>query len=113
MSQTPNAASSRCCSATSWARSGLPANFDPEDLREVVRAYQEACPKVIAHYEGHIARYLGDGLLVCFGYLLAHEWERGKRRRTSSIAETPNGTVRQSAARHVRLVRTSGIITVG
>jgi hypothetical protein len=51
----------------------LASQLDPEDLREVVRAYQEACAKVIARYEGHIAQYLGDGLLVYFGYPLAHE----------------------------------------
>jgi predicted ATPase/class 3 adenylate cyclase len=52
---------------------GLARQLDPEDLREVVRAYQEACAKVIARFEGHIAQYLGDGLLVYFGYPLAHE----------------------------------------
>jgi len=51
----------------------LASQLDPEDLREVVRAYQETCAKVIARYEGHIAQYLGDGLLVYFGYPLAHE----------------------------------------
>src|SRR5262249_5962972 len=40
---------------------------------EVVRAYQDTCAKVIARYEGYIAQYLGDGLLVYFGYPLAHE----------------------------------------
>jgi class 3 adenylate cyclase len=52
---------------------GLARQLDPEDLREVVRAYQEACAKVIARFEGHIAQYLGDGLLVYFGYPSAHE----------------------------------------
>ena len=47
--------------------------LDPEDLRTVVRAYQEAAAEVIQHYEGHIAQYLGDGLLVYFGYPTAHE----------------------------------------
>jgi class 3 adenylate cyclase len=51
----------------------LSSQLDPEELREVVRAYQEACAKVIARYEGHIAQYLGDGLLVYFGYPQAHE----------------------------------------
>jgi predicted ATPase/class 3 adenylate cyclase len=51
----------------------LSAQLDPEDLREVVRAYQDTCAKVIARFEGHIAQYLGDGLLVYFGYPLAHE----------------------------------------
>ena len=51
----------------------LASQLDPEELREVVRAYQEACATVIAGFEGHIAQYLGDGLLVYFGYPLAHE----------------------------------------
>ena len=51
----------------------LARQLDPEELRTVVRAYQEACAKVIARYEGHIAQYLGDGLLVYFGYPQAHE----------------------------------------
>jgi class 3 adenylate cyclase len=51
----------------------LASQLDPEDLREVVRAYQETCAKVIARFDGHIAQYLGDGLLVYFGYPRAHE----------------------------------------
>jgi TOMM system kinase/cyclase fusion protein len=51
----------------------LASQLDPEELREVVRAYQNTCAKVIARFEGHIAQYLGDGLLVYFGYPLAHE----------------------------------------
>jgi class 3 adenylate cyclase len=51
----------------------LAGQLDSEDWREVVRAYQAACAKVIALYDGHLAQYLGDGLLVYFGYPLAHE----------------------------------------
>ena len=51
----------------------LASQLDPEELREVVQAYQATCAKVIARFEGHIAQYLGDGLLVYFGYPLAHE----------------------------------------
>jgi predicted ATPase/class 3 adenylate cyclase len=51
----------------------LASQLDPEEWREVVRAYQDTCAKVIARYEGHIAQYLGDGLLVYFGYPQAHE----------------------------------------
>jgi class 3 adenylate cyclase len=51
----------------------LSGRLDPEDLREVVRAYQETAAGVIERYEGHIAQYLGDGLLIYFGYPLAHE----------------------------------------
>ena len=51
----------------------LSGRLDPEDLREVVRAYQDAAAEVVGRYEGHIAQYLGDGLLVYFGYPAAHE----------------------------------------
>jgi class 3 adenylate cyclase len=51
----------------------LAAQLDPEDLREVVRAYQRTCAEVIQRFDGHIAQYLGDGLLVYFGYPQAHE----------------------------------------
>jgi TOMM system kinase/cyclase fusion protein len=51
----------------------LSRQLDPEDLRAVVRAYQDTCARVIARYDGHIAQYLGDGLLVYFGYPQAHE----------------------------------------
>jgi predicted ATPase/class 3 adenylate cyclase len=51
----------------------LSGTLDPEDLREVVRAYQETAAEVVLRYEGHIAQYLGDGLLMYFGYPVAHE----------------------------------------
>ena len=51
----------------------LSGKLDPEDLREVVRAYQETAAEVIERYDGHIAQYLGDGLLVYFGWPRAHE----------------------------------------
>jgi class 3 adenylate cyclase/predicted ATPase len=46
----------------------LSRRLDPEDLREVVRAYQQASATIIARYRGHIAQYQGDALLVYFGY---------------------------------------------
>src|SRR5262245_21412724 len=51
----------------------LSHQLDPEDLREVVRAYQQTCTAVIERFDGHIAQLLGDGLLVYFGYPQAHE----------------------------------------
>src|SRR6266704_3456929 len=51
----------------------LASQLDPEDLREVIQAYQAMGAKVIQRFDGHIAQYLGDGLLVYFGYPLAHE----------------------------------------
>src|SRR5882672_3530504 len=46
----------------------LARQLDPEDYREVVRAYQATCGAVIQRFDGYIAQYLGDGLLVYFGY---------------------------------------------
>jgi class 3 adenylate cyclase len=51
----------------------LSQQLDPEDYHARVVAYQTACQQVIARYEGHIAQYLGDGVLVYFGYPIAHE----------------------------------------
>jgi class 3 adenylate cyclase len=51
----------------------LSSQLDPEEYRDVVRAYQRVCTDVIQRYDGHIAQLLGDGLLVYFGYPQAHE----------------------------------------
>jgi predicted ATPase/class 3 adenylate cyclase len=51
----------------------LSAQLDPEDLRAVVQQYQQTCAEIIQRYDGHIAQYLGDGVLVYFGYPTAHE----------------------------------------
>jgi class 3 adenylate cyclase/predicted ATPase len=51
----------------------LAAGMDAEDWREVVRGYQEAAAEVVERFDGHVAQYLGDGLLVYFGWPRAHE----------------------------------------
>jgi class 3 adenylate cyclase/predicted ATPase len=51
----------------------LSSQLDPEDYREVVRAYQKVCSEVITRFDGHLAQLLGDGLLVYLGYPHAHE----------------------------------------
>ncbi|MFQ6024647.1 MAG: adenylate/guanylate cyclase domain-containing protein, partial [Acidiferrobacterales bacterium] len=53
--------------------SALAERLDPEELHRLLGQYQDTCAEVIQHYEGHIARYVGDGLLVYFGYPQAHE----------------------------------------
>jgi class 3 adenylate cyclase len=60
----------------------LASQLDPEERREVVRAYQEACATVIARFKGSIAQCLGDSLLVYFGYPLAHEDDAQRAVRT-------------------------------
>jgi class 3 adenylate cyclase/predicted ATPase len=51
----------------------LSSQLDPEELRDLVLAYQKVCAEVTQRFDGHIAQYLGDGVLVYFGYPLAHE----------------------------------------
>jgi class 3 adenylate cyclase/predicted ATPase len=51
----------------------LSGQLDPEDLRDVIRAYQTTSAEVIERFDGYIAQHLGDGLLVYFGYPKAHE----------------------------------------
>jgi class 3 adenylate cyclase/tetratricopeptide (TPR) repeat protein len=53
----------------------LSLELDPEELREVIQAYQETCVSVIEEYAGYTAQYLGDGILVYFGYPAAQEYE--------------------------------------
>jgi class 3 adenylate cyclase/tetratricopeptide (TPR) repeat protein len=51
----------------------LAEKLDPEELRQVILAYQQTCADQIRRFEGYLARYVGDGLLVYFGYPQAHE----------------------------------------
>jgi len=80
----------------------LSAQLDPEELRKVVRAYQDACAEVIARYEGRIAQYLGDGLLVYFGYPLAHE-DDAQRAVRAGLGITAIEVARQQQAKSLEL----------
>ncbi|MEE8303073.1 MAG: adenylate/guanylate cyclase domain-containing protein, partial [Candidatus Tectomicrobia bacterium] len=60
----------------------LSEQLDPEDLREVVHAYQQTCAEVVQHFDGHIAQLLGDALLVYFGWPQAHEDDAQRAVRT-------------------------------
>src|SRR5215813_2548790 len=60
----------------------LSSQLDPEDWRDVVRAYQQVCTEVITRFDGHIAQLLGDGLLVYFGFPHAHEDDAHRAVRT-------------------------------
>ncbi len=60
----------------------LAGHRDPEDFREIVRAYHRTCTEVIRQFDGYIAQYLGDGLLVYFGYPTAHEDDAQRAVRT-------------------------------
>ncbi len=51
----------------------LSESVDPEDLRDIMRGYRNTCDEVIHRFNGHIAQYLGDGILTYFGFPQAHE----------------------------------------
>jgi class 3 adenylate cyclase len=97
----------------------LASQLDPEDLREVVRVYQETCAKVIARFEGHIAQYLGDGLLVYFGYPLAHEDDAQRAVRASLDILEAMGTLNTRLAQDkslrlaVRIGIHTGLVVIG
>jgi class 3 adenylate cyclase/predicted ATPase len=97
----------------------LSSQLDPEDLREVVRAYQAACAEVIQHFDGYIAQYLGDGLLVYFGYPQAHEDDAQRAVRTGlGILETMrdlNARLQQDKRIQLalRLGMHTGLVVVG
>jgi class 3 adenylate cyclase/tetratricopeptide (TPR) repeat protein len=52
---------------------GIAANLDPEEWREIASQYQRAASEAVRRFRGHVAQYLGDGIVVYFGYPLAHE----------------------------------------
>jgi class 3 adenylate cyclase/predicted ATPase len=81
----------------------LSGRLDPEDLRDVLRAYQSTCARVIEHFDGFIAQYLGDGLLVYFGYPLAHE-DDARRAVLAGL-----GIVKGLGPLNERLVREGGV----
>src|SRR5262245_4599446 len=60
-----------CCDLV--GSTALAERLDPEDLRDLMQAYQRTCGEVIERYGGHVAQYLGDGLMIYFGWPQAHE----------------------------------------
>ena len=61
----------------------LAEKLDPEDLRQVILAYQQVCAEEIRRFDGYLARYVGDGLLIYFGYPQAHEDDAHRAVRTA------------------------------
>ena len=91
----------------------LARRFDPEDWREMVRAYQEACATVIQRFDGYIAQYLGDGLLVYFGYPQAHEDDARRAVHTglAMLEAMRQLNIRLERDQHVQLAVRVGIHT--
>src|ERR1700751_3248886 len=93
----------------------LSARLDPEDMREVMRSYQDACSGVIARYEGFVAKCLGDGIVAYFGYPLAHEddAERAVRASLEIVAVLAGLETRAADLLQIRIGIATGVVVVG
>ncbi|MEE9209469.1 MAG: adenylate/guanylate cyclase domain-containing protein [Kiloniellales bacterium] len=93
----------------------LSGELDPEDYREVLRAYQNACAGVVARYEGHVAKLLGDGTLVYFGYPQAHEddAERAVRAGLDVVEAVSALKLMTGVSLRVRVGIATGLVVVG
>jgi class 3 adenylate cyclase len=93
----------------------LSSRLDPEDMREVILAYQGACSSVMPTYDGFIAKFMGDGVLAYFGYPRAHEddAERAVRAGLDIIAVVGRIKTRSGARLEVRIGIATGLVVVG
>ena len=93
----------------------LSARLDPEDMREVIRVYQDACSGAIARYDGFIAKYMGDGVLAYFGYPEAHEHdaERAVRSALAIVEAAPKLATAAGSPLNVRVGIATGLVVVG
>jgi class 3 adenylate cyclase len=93
----------------------LSTRLDPEDMWEVIRAYRAACARVIATYDGIIARFVGDGILAYFGYPRAHEddAERAVRAGLDIVAAIRSLDTRAEERVAVRIAIATGLVVVG
>ena len=93
----------------------LSAQLDPEDMREVIRAYQNTVAGEITRFEGHVAKFMGDGVLAYFGWPRAHEdeAERGgsRRPRDYPCRLLPQGPGGKALAARVGIA--TGLVVVG
>jgi class 3 adenylate cyclase/tetratricopeptide (TPR) repeat protein len=93
----------------------LAEQLDPEEFHHIVRAYQDACADIISRFDGYIAQYLGDGLLVYFGYPGAHEDDAQRAVRTGLeiMAALPQLSARLRHRVHARVGIHTGPVVVG
>jgi TOMM system kinase/cyclase fusion protein len=93
----------------------LSGQLDPEELNEVIREYRSVCGEIIEHHEGRIAQFQGDGVLVYFGYPLAHEddAQRAVRAGLEIVAAVDAARERFGHALQVRVGIHTGLVVVG
>jgi class 3 adenylate cyclase len=89
----------------------LSVRFDPEDLRDVIGAYQRCVANIVARFAGFVAKYMGDGVLIYFGYPEAHE-DDAERAAGIAVIDAV-GRLATAVRLNVRLGIASGLVVVG
>ena len=91
----------------------LSARMDPEDLREVISAYQQCVAKTVQRLGGFVAKYMGDGVLVYFGYPHAHEDDAERAVRAGLELTAAVTALKASAPLQTRVGIATGLVVVG
>ena len=91
----------------------LSARMDPEDLREVISAYQKCVAETVQRFGGFVAKYMGDGVLIYFGYPQAHEDDAERAVRAGLELVAAVGALKTHAALQTRVGIATGLVVVG
>src|SRR6516225_3706488 len=91
----------------------LATRMDPEDLREVISAYQKCVAETVQRFGGFVAKYMGDGVLVYFGYPQAHEDDAERAVRAGLELISAVTGLKTSASLKVRVGIATGLVVVG
>jgi class 3 adenylate cyclase len=91
----------------------LSARMDPEDLREVISAYQKCVAETVQRFGGFVAKYMGDGVLVYFGYPQAHEDDAERAVRAGLELVAAVGALKTHAPLQTRVGIATGMVVVG
>ena len=91
----------------------LSAYMDPEDLREIISAYQQCAVEAVRRFDGFVARYMGDGVLVYFGYPQAHEDDAERAIRAGLELITAVTALKTRAFLQTRVGMATGLVVVG
>src|SRR3954451_21635975 len=91
----------------------LSASMDPEDLREVISAYHKCVAEIVRRFDGFVAQYLGDGVLVYFGYPQAHEDDAERAVRAGLELTAAVGVLNTCVSLQTRIGIATGLVVVG
>src|ERR1700720_928868 len=91
----------------------LSTRFDPEDLREIVGAYHRCVADTVSRFGGFVAKYMGDGVLIYFGYPEAHEDDAERATRAGLAVIDAVGRLATQEPLNVRIGIATGLVVVG